>query len=84
MNYLSKEGANELVYKLTDYWDALGYTTHKFWIEYQSFRKNGGNSEGLWVVRSNLINCLPPKQQDITYEKTNTQSTVRKLVNGSV
>jgi hypothetical protein len=60
---LSREGAETLCKRLSEYWTAQGYTTHRFWVENQPVGLASRMSyRNLFVVRTNLINGLPPFQ----------------------
>jgi hypothetical protein len=60
-NYETRSGAERRARRLDDYWHARGHMTVQHWAEPQS-GKNIPKLVGrrLWVVRSNLVNGMPP------------------------
>lgn len=67
LDNLSREGAQALADRLNDYWRAEGATKAQHWIEpvQHRGRKKTGDAHKeavtMWVVRSNLVNGLPPR-----------------------
>jgi hypothetical protein len=65
-----KTGAERQARELDAYWRAQGYPQVQHWIERVVFTapygnpkklRNGESTHGIWAVRSNLVNGLPPK-----------------------
>lgn len=51
-DYMRKDGAKYLADYIQDYWHKLGYTKAHFWIDKEGTDK--------YVIRSNLVNGIPP------------------------
>jgi len=71
----SREGAQLLAQRLDDWWHTRGFTQVQHWVERSAGRSRSHRKkaelpppsikdepEGVWVVRSNLINGLPPRR----------------------
>jgi hypothetical protein len=63
------DGAEALCQELNAWWHSRGFTAVRHWAEWRAFaRTNGkrsdqlGRSSGTWIVRSNLVNAMPPRQ----------------------
>jgi hypothetical protein len=65
-NLSSEEGARLLAYELNEWWHARGFPQVQHWIEHRLYQpKHGKESKeraGIWTVKSNLVNGLPPRQ----------------------
>lgn len=59
----TREGAEALARRLDAYWHRLGYGQVQHWVEQQRRITVAAplQGEGIWVVRSNLVRGLPPK-----------------------
>lgn len=55
-NHCSQSGAQSLAARLAAYWHAQGYPKAKHWTE----AVNPDLVGTIWVVRSNLVNGMPP------------------------
>jgi hypothetical protein len=62
----SEEGARLLAYELDQWWHARGFTQVQHWIEHRFYQPKRSGAEGkdragIWAVKSNLVNGLPPR-----------------------
>ncbi len=62
VDYLKKDGARLLAKQLDDYWYKRGYLNVMHWAEAISLsgKESSHLDKIIWVVRSNLVNALPP------------------------
>lgn len=69
-DYMTKEGAEGLAKKLTTYWHSSGCAGAKFYVESigEVTAKTGPRTK-MFVVRSNLINAMPPMAQVVRLEE---------------
>lgn len=67
---VTQHGAQTLARELNDWWHVRGYPQVNHWAEHSVFKlrkpkpiDDDGNEpkQGLWIVRSNLLNGLPPR-----------------------
>jgi len=55
MDYLTRDGAEELARRIERYWHDQGFTAVRVWVE-----PFGDGKHRLHAVRSNLMSGLPP------------------------
>jgi hypothetical protein len=64
---ITREGATELAAELDLWWHSRGFYTVRHTVEWIAFDRSSGKrsdqlgrSSGAWIVKSNLVNGLPP------------------------
>jgi hypothetical protein len=64
----TESGATQLAADLDAWWHSRGYTSVRHWPEWLAFARTTGKrsdqlgrSSGTWIVRSNLVNGMPPR-----------------------
>ena len=62
-NTMTKAGAETLASELDVWWHERGFLTVRHWAEWAKKIRPGRDAGdgGLWVVRSNLVQGMPPK-----------------------
>ena len=57
IDWMSREGAQQLAHDLDHWWHSRGFTT----VHHAVVPKQVNRVGSVWLVRSNLVNGLPPK-----------------------
>ena len=60
--FCTRDGAIRLAAKIYEYWQSQGYTVHTTVEQMKNVSFSKGLNVDVWVVRSNLINGVPPEQ----------------------